>query len=340
MLRISSALRVLQVLTGVQVLALAPARADVALVAGGDVMLDRGVARQIDRRGAAWLFGGISSHLRAADQAFANLECPLTEAPRKVARPVVFHAPTARAYDLRRAGFGVVSVANNHALDCGSGGLRETLAALRRANVQAVGAAGEAPVVRTVRGLRIAYLAFSQWSGVSSRSPSINILSDESLRSGIVKAREVGDVIVVSCHWGNEYQTRPSSQQKRWARLAAQWGADVILGHHPHVWQGLQVLAGPPGSKRRALVAYSLGNLVFDSPRGRDSRARQTGLLRIVLGKSGVQSARVVPLTIEHCRPRAATRAEAAHILGELRKLSRGLNTRLEPDGRVLLSGR
>jgi poly-gamma-glutamate synthesis protein (capsule biosynthesis protein) len=102
----------------------------VSIVAGGDVLLDRGVGRQIQKRGAAHVFSDIAPLLRGADLAFANLECPLARHAKKIARPPAFKADPKMGPALKSAGFDVLSLANNHALDCGRGGLQETLRAV------------------------------------------------------------------------------------------------------------------------------------------------------------------------------------------------------------------
>ena len=285
------------------------AREAVSIVAGGDVMLDRGVRAQIHKHGAPALFSGIAPMLRQADFAFANLECPLAQLAPKVPKPArrpVFKADPALAPALRQAGFDVLSLANNHALDCGSQGLSETLDALGKARLQAVGAGhtlaqAPQPIVTQARGVRIAWIAATEFAPLGQRGsgPSIAPLETAALRAQVRAARSVADVVVLSLHWGIEYHAAPSSRQRRWARAALEAGADVILGHHPHVLGPVEEVR--IGGRRR-LIAYSLGNLVFDSPRWNWS-AQKSALLQFEVGKNGLQGWNLIPLRIRGCRP-------------------------------------
>jgi poly-gamma-glutamate synthesis protein (capsule biosynthesis protein) len=270
----------------------------VTIIAGGDVMLDRGVARQIRKHGAPWIFSGIATHLRRADIAFANLESPLCHAP-KVARAPAFRADPNLAPALKTAGFDVMSVANNHALDCGALGFSQTFQALKSARIQPVGAASSTwvpiqPIVMSARGVRIAWLAATEFG-----APPIAILSEAWLRSQISAARGRADVVIVSAHWGVEYQISPTATQRKWARAALEAGADVLLGHHSHV---LGPVEETKLHGRKRLVAYSLGNLIFDAPRW-NRRANQSALLRLCVTKRGLSTWEMVPLKIENSRP-------------------------------------
>ena len=286
-----------------------PAGEAVSIVAGGDVMLDRGVRARIQKRGARALFSGIAPLLRRADFAFANLECPLAQAAPKIPKPnraPSFKADPTLAPALKGAGFDVLSIANNHALDCGPSGLAETLDALGKARLHGVGAGRTStqamqPIVTRARGVRIAWVAATEFASLNPRraGPAVAGLRTNSLRAQVRAARGGADVVVLSLHWGIEYQGAPTQRQREWARVAFQAGADVILGHHPHV-------LGPAeevrlGGRRR-LVAYSLGNLVFDPPRW-NRRAQQSALLQIEVGKSGVRRWNLVPLQIREYRP-------------------------------------
>lgn len=272
-------------------------------------MLDRGVHVRIQKHGASEVFSGIAPMLRHADFAFANLECPLARASPRVLKPArarSFKADPALAPGLKQAGFDVLSLANNHALDCGPSGLAETLDALGEARLHGVGAGRTwaqslKPIVTRARGVRIAWIAATEFALLEQRGsgPAIARLEMDSLRAQVRAARAVADAVVLSLHWGVEYQGWPSQSQRRWARAALQLGADVILGHHPHVLGPVEEVR--VGGRRR-LVAYSLGNLVFDSPRW-NRRAQQSALLRIELGKSGLRSWNLVPLKIRDCRP-------------------------------------
>ncbi len=317
------------------------ANSDVTLSTVGDVLLDRGVAKQIREHGTDYPFASVASLLKKADITFGNLECPLAKMGQKVPKPFSFKADPKFAPCLNSAGFDILSLSNNHTLDCGRLGLQETMATLRGQNIKWCGAGdsralAETPTILTVRGLRVGFIGFCEFvpEGVflNDNKPSIALTDDNRVRAALQKARKSCDVLVASFHWGNEYQNRPSARQKQLARLAADAGADLILGHHPHVLQGVEIL--PAKNKRRCVVAYSLGNFLFDAPERFVKATSDTMIFQVSLDKSGVRSLQMLPMKIEKARPRAATKIEAAIALQTLKKLCAELGTKLE-NGRV-----
>ncbi|HYG82806.1 MAG TPA: CapA family protein, partial [Pyrinomonadaceae bacterium] len=154
--------------------------------------------------------------------------------------------------------------------------------------------------------------------------------SKSALSRAIIAARGQADAVVVALHWGIEYASRPSGRQRELAQTAVAAGADLVLGHHTHTLQGLQVFRQRSAAgTRRALVAYSLGNFVFDSPPSLGRRVVESVVLRCKLGKNGLISAEVRPVFIEKYLPRAASPAEARSILARLDELSAELGTDL-----------
>ena len=237
----------------------------ITLAAVGDIILDRGVAQQMEKRGLDYPFAETKNTLRAADIAFGNLECPISTQPKRSGKPVVFRAAPTTAKALSNAGFDVLSLANNHALDCGIEGLKETQSILHRQKIGFCGigstaAPGNKPLVIEKNNVRVAFVGFSQFGG-----QGIAPADDATVRRDITRAKKSADVVVASFHWGVENETRPDARQKALARLAAKCGADLILGHHPHILQGWELL--PAADGRRALAVYSLGNFVFRSAR-------------------------------------------------------------------------
>jgi len=318
----------------------------IELVAVGDILLDRGVARRIGREGVGRVFAGVKEEIAAADVAFGNLENPLASRCRRAAKKISFQARPAHADALAGAGFDLVSLANNHTLDCGKSGLLETIDHLKARGLRWAGAgptpaAAEAPAVLTVNGIKIAFVVFTDveplvgpgrgaWAGVARASAP-------ALSRAVAAARESADVVVVSLHWGVEYASRPSARQRELAQAAVEAGADLVLGHHTHTLQGLEAFA--PGRTRRALVAYSLGNFVFDSPPSLGRRVVESVILRCRFGKDGLISAEVLPVVLDKYLPRPAAPAEASAILSRLAELSAELGTNLTGTGRVRLVG-
>jgi poly-gamma-glutamate synthesis protein (capsule biosynthesis protein) len=179
-----------------------------------------------------------------------------------VPRRYSLYADPARVGLLATARVDVVSLANNHALDCGPRGLEEAVRVLGAAGIAAAGVEVEGrpqePVVLLRRGRRVGVLAYSAaddpaWSARGTRYARLLPGSLAEIRA----ARARVDVLVVSVHWGREEQAAPLPAQREWARRLVEAGADVVVGHHAHVLQPVERLGG-------AVVLYGLGNLVFD----------------------------------------------------------------------------
>lgn len=312
----------------------------IELVAVGDILLDRGVGAQIKQGGTRVVFSKVRDALKRADLAFGNLECPVTDRCERAQKRISFRAEPTSAQSLAYAGFDILSLANNHSMDCGGAGLFETLQNLKRLGLRWCGAGGtraeaETPVLLDVRGIRIAFVGFTAIApeGVTLKddAPTVALVSRESLRRAIRAARQESDVVVVSLHWGLEYAARPGDEQKELAHAAAEAGADVVLGHHTHTLEGIELITkrSDAGAPRRALIAYSLGNFAFDSSSALGLRVRESIILRCVLDKQGLVSAEAVPILLENYLPRPAAQPEAQSILARLTALSAELNTRI-----------
>ncbi|MBI3944370.1 MAG: CapA family protein, partial [Armatimonadetes bacterium] len=309
----------LAVLAGLPAAPVARTRAGVMLAAVGDILLDRGVGERIGRFGIEYPFRHVAGILSGADIAFGNLECPLSAEGIKTPKPFSFRADPAAAECLRRAGLDIVSLANNHAMDCGRSGLLETVRHLEGRGIRWCGAGwtraeAEAATVVTARGLRVGFVGFCRFlpegGFLRDDRPTIAFASPERVRAAVRAARARADVVVASFHWGVEYRPYPVAEQERLAKEAVDAGAHLVLGHHPHVLQRVEWL-GP-----HAVAAYSLGNFVFDSPR---PEARESAILRFRLSRRGVESVDAIPVRVEGCRPRPLPAKEGAAICKRLR---------------------
>jgi hypothetical protein len=267
------------------------------IVAGGDVMLDRGVykAVKLDGKGVDFPFDGgtatitgryccstmgwtlprvrrvdtspaVRRLLAGADLALVNLEGPAPTKARYHTSGTVFSFNQGLLAGLDRAGIDWVSLANNHIGDAGSAGVLQTIRALDRLGIEHGGAgastaAARVPAIFTVGGTKVALLAYDSIApGYAARAsrPGSARLSGGVVRTDIRRARAAGaDVVVVYPHWGVEYRTGPTATQQKLARGMIDAGADLVVGNHAH-WAGtMEVYRGKP-------IWYSLGNFVFD----------------------------------------------------------------------------
>ncbi|MCO5298112.1 MAG: CapA family protein [Fimbriimonadaceae bacterium] len=213
------------------------------------------LARGIERAGAP-PFGAAAPVLRAADLAFVNLECPVTERPFVRRKVVNLRARPERVGWLVEAGIDGVSVANNHTADCGAEGFRDTVEAVEHRGLFAAGA-GDGTAVRRVRGTSVGFLALSDFRLDAVKGQ--HVLDPETFEDEVRTLARRADVVVVSIHWGVEGTLLPTPRQRELAARAVRGGASVVVGHGPHTVQPVETLEG-------AVVAYSLGDLVFDRP--------------------------------------------------------------------------
>jgi len=289
----------LVLLSGCQAVASSPAPT-VTLALLGDVMLGRGV------HPSAQTFTHLEPFLKSADLALANLESPLTVAPVETQSTYQLCAAPENVRYLAEAGFDLLSLANNHRLDCGEKGLAETQATLTEAGLGFIGPRPE-PVYREINGIRLGFLAFDATSG----------LDLETAIQAIRSARETGAIVIVSLHWGMEYQSGASPEQKQSAAQLAEAGAALIWGHHPHVLQCAEWV-----NQHKTLALYSLGNALFDQ--AGLANTRQSALVLATLDTGGVKTLQVIPFVIDvpGSRIMEADPVSAETIFGVFKKVT------------------
>ena len=274
----------------------ADAPGTVSLIAVGDVMLGRGVAEVDDplRNVSPWLKDA-NLALGNLESAIAGEDIELPPMPEAGPAPYILNAPLTAPDTLRQAGFDILSLANNHTLDYGSAGLAETANRLKRAGLLTVGAgesieAAYQPLVVDVKGVQLAFVAFNLIDSYQSASPSgwANANWDEPLATqAIAQAQEQADAVIVSIHWGDEYLIHPTVTQKRIGQSILDAGADLVIGHHPHVVQNTEIAGN-------SFVAYSLGNFVFDQ----ELPATRHGLaLRAIFDARGLRGVQALPVS-------------------------------------------
>jgi poly-gamma-glutamate synthesis protein (capsule biosynthesis protein) len=256
--------------------------------------------------GYAWLFAPVADLLAAADVTFANLETPIAPDASGGTREYVFNAPPEVLAALRNAGVDAVAVANNHAFDQGRAGFEETLRRLEQAGLAAVGAGPQGRAAGPLRleagGLALAFLGYAHFfnqdgnacppAGEGARPcPQAGQLDRARILDEVRAAAADADAVVVSLHWGVEYEQQPRAADVALARAIVDAGALVVLGHHPHVLQPIELHRRADG--RLGVVAYSLGNFVSNQSRKyvhgampeRIAATRDGALLRVGLAK-------------------------------------------------------
>ncbi|MBD3311213.1 MAG: AmmeMemoRadiSam system protein B [Candidatus Magasanikbacteria bacterium] len=229
----------------------------VAILHVGDIMLDRDVKLFIDQYGYDYILENIAGYNRkffqGLDLVAGNLEGSFADYRRHTSKEIAFRFDPNLIPFLKKYNFNIFNLANNHILDMGFGGLEETIENLESADIDFYGAklVGNdfSYIEKDINGLKIAFIGFDD---VNSR------INTDYLKKTIEKIDDTNDYVVVNIHWGNEYHPYQSnSRQQMLAHMMIDSGADVIIGHHPHVIQEIEVYKDKP-------IFYSLGNFIFD----------------------------------------------------------------------------
>lgn len=278
------------------------------MVLGGDVMLN-GIAPKTKP------LEGVAPPMKSADIALANLEIPLTKSRRatslktpaelKKRSQFILKADPAHAANVSALGVKLVSMASNHQMDYGFSGATECRLAVEKLGIGCAGVgknteeAFQPAIYRTSSGVRVGLLSALAFVGrgaikktgpAGEASPGIAALlfdgriddkAKTQLKRWIGLTRKQCDVVVVALHWGIERQTMPTPYQVNLGRTVINCGADVVWGHHPHVWQPMEIYRGKP-------ILYSTGNLISPLP-------SRTGLVRLRYNTSGKVGVEFLP---------------------------------------------
>jgi poly-gamma-glutamate synthesis protein (capsule biosynthesis protein) len=232
----------------------------------GDIMLGRNVAPYMGEHTVSDWVSGVSNVWKEADLLIGNLECPCIKSatPVKKENPeLVLHAHASRLAELQKAGFSAVTLANNHILDCGPTGLTETIQSLDEAGIKYAGAGMNlsealAPAFIPVDDYSVGLIAFSYGPPASTSCPGVAPHTKKLMKRALNAARAKADLVIAALHDGLEYSDVPPKQTREKFLFLAKNGADIVIGHHPHVLQGLEWVGEVP-------IAYSLGDFIFDN---------------------------------------------------------------------------
>ncbi|WP_168119085.1 CapA family protein [Paenibacillus sp. HB172176] len=219
-------------------------------------------------------FEDIAPLFEDADWQMANMETPIAGQSFGYSGYPTFNAPIELAEAVKRAGFNILSTANNHTMDKGAQGALNTLDNLRGLGFLTVGTHQSAEdrdklVLSEKNGIKMGLLAYTYGTNgipIGEDKPYlVDLIDEEKIKSDIERLKEAGaDLVTVSLHFGIEYQTMPSDEQKRLARSLVAAGADIIAGSHPHVIQPYEVVdtVDEKGEPKKALIIYSMGNFL------------------------------------------------------------------------------
>ncbi|MGE5397346.1 MAG: CapA family protein [Chitinophagales bacterium] len=309
---------------------------EVSLTAVGDVMLARHVGELMLTKGDNYPFQKITPTLKSADITIGNLESPISD--RGTAMPgkgICFRARPEAGEAVRSAGFDVLSIANNHSLDYDNLAFLDTMFILRDLGMKTVGGGrniseARQPVIITKDGLKVGILAYTIFADLfysysyqrsfeaTEEQSGVAPLNKEIVLEDLAKLKPQVDITIVSLHWGTEYNEEPDQQQRVLAKELVDGGADLIIGHHPHIVQGVE-------RYKNGLIAYSLGNFIFDQ--NQHVYTRQGFILKAILTPQGAKKIQLLPVFIDHSQPRLMKGEEAESFLEQVKMETEELGT-------------
>ena len=302
----------------------------------GDVMLGRLVNLALKRLPPAYAWGDTLPLLQRADARFINLECAITDwgepEPGKV---FCFRTDAKNVEVLRVAHIDAVSLANNHVLDYGEPGLRETLRNLDASGIRHAGAGltaleAQQPAWLAIDGLRIAFLAATDnqpdWEATADRPGVFYIPIDpaderfQRLVTLVRAAKRAADLVMVSLHWGPNWGYQPPPEHPPAARLLIESGADIIFGHSAHIVRGIEVYRGRP-------ILYSCGDFVDDYAVDQVERNDESFIVQAYLSGRELTRLSLIPTVIEEFQARLARGTRRDSICDKMGSLCRQLGT-------------
>lgn len=271
----------------------------------GDMMFGRAIKDRSESTDYSEVLDNVSSIWSDSDYVCGNLECALLDNPSqftKNEKEIHINAETRTVNVLKDNGFTLVNLANNHLADFCSEGVVSTLNALKNAGLKYVGAGANLEEaskydIQEVNGVKIATVSVSDIipKNFSAKDDKAGILSTNNMRyyQAVREASQVADLVIVNIHWGVEYALNETEQQKQLARNLINFGADIIIGSHPHVLQ-------PVEKYKDGIIFYSMGNFVFDQGW---SRTKDSMIVNYFVDKDGNCSFEIVPLRIKDGYP-------------------------------------
>lgn len=312
---VQAALEIVPVVEHKQVLN--PNDPTVTLMFGGDVNLSDELT-QVAGKDYGWAFAGLEEYLQA-DLAMVNLENPLTNfTGRRQNKQINFKADPEAVKVLTAGGVDIVTLANNHTMDFEEPGLVETIETLDRAGIHHLGAGRDAkearrPEIIEVKGQRIAYLGYydADINAAGEGKAGTNSRHNQRIAEDIRAIRDQVDWVIVNYHWGAELADYPGDWQIDLARFTIDQGADLVVGHHPHVLQGAEIYKGRP-------IAYSLGDFIF----GGNARSNyDTAVLKVSL-KGRNMKVEFLPVEVTKYQPKVVKGEKGEQILKHVEQIS------------------
>lgn len=294
----------------------------------GDMMFDRSVAGYIRSKGCDYIFQGYEEHFKNSDIVFGNLETALSHhgEPSKD-KEYTFRSSPDIAPFLKKYNFNALSIANNHSLDYGPAAFADAMKILRDNEISYGGGGHNRQqamegVVIDKKGVKIGFIAFTRvtpsvdWYAGAKKPGIIGAykIHEESVLEAVKSLNDRCDLMVVSLHWGKEVSTVIRREEMELSHKLVDSGADVIMGHHPHVVQGIEMYNNKP-------IFYSLGNFIFTTSRAEICNNTIMATVRYEVGGE-LKSVEAIPGIIKHGRPVPMEEVRKSEFIEQLNKMN------------------
>ncbi len=303
----------------------------------GDVMMDGSVRQQINKYGYDYPWEKVGDYLKDSDLAIVNLETSITTRGNKWPnKQFNFRSNPKNLDSMKAAGVDMVTLANNHVLDYSNQGLIDTIDNLKKREISYAGGGKNKKealqgVIIEKDDIKIGVLAFSRvipdvkWYANNNRAGIVGAYDGytQDMFKRIEEMKKEVDILILSSHWGVERSTKPRPQDIKIAKAAIDAGVDIVMGHHPHVLQGVEIYKGKP-------IFYSLGNFVFG---GRDKLTRTTMISQVNLKDKKLESIKVIPCNIVNGRPIPAAEKDKSKAIEYINGLSKPFKVSFDKDG-------
>ena len=305
----------------------------------GDILMDGSVRAHINKNGFNYPWDGVRNYFQKDDITIGNLETSITNNGTKWPnKQFNFRSDPRNIKAMEEAGIDVVSLANNHSLDYGYNGLIDTLGYIDNSKIKRVGAghnkkdAMKGTIIEK-NGVKMGIIGFSRvvpdvkWYATDKRAGLVGAYDPhiEEVLGRVREIRDEVDILVLSIHWGVERSDTPRKQEMDLAKRLVDSGVDIVMGHHPHVLQGIEIYKGKP-------IFYSLGNFVFGTSAELTSN---TMIAQVNLVEKNIDNVKIIPCEIVRGRPIPLHKEKKIEKINYLYKISKSFNTDIDQDGLI-----
>ncbi|WMM25317.1 CapA family protein [Tissierella sp. MB52-C2] len=305
----------------------------------GDILMDGSVKIHINKNGFNYPWDRVKEYFQNDDITIGNLETSITTKGQKWPdKQFNFRSDPRNIKAMEEAGIDIVSLSNNHSLDYGYDGLMDTLKYIDNSKIKRVGGgynkkdAINGTIVEK-NGIKVGVLGFSRvvpdvkWYATDKRAGIVGAYDPhiEEVTDRVMEMKKEADIMVLAIHWGVERSDTPRKQEMDLAKRLIDSGVDIVMGHHPHVLQGVEIYKGKP-------IFYSLGNFVFGTSTEITSN---TMIAQVNLINKNIDNIKIIPCEIVSGRPIPLDNNKNAEKINYLHKISKNFKTNIDKDGLI-----